>query len=274
MTWQWTKGCGWIGMLMGPPVDHTITDPPYAEYVYTNSRRTRTGPNKAHDLEHSWLSDAQIEFACLAIASRTIRWGIVFNDIEIGIPRWRAGLERHGMRYIGTGIWHKEPYTPQMTGDRAAQNYEAYLIMHSASPTRWNGGGLGSCVKYPPAPSVNGRHPTEKPVDLIEHLVRMYTDRGETIADPFGGRATVPAVAVQCGRNAVGWEIGDKHYENGLIRLENTNEKIQLLTDEQMIHWYGRPAVTGGKTQKLFSPEQLENKEESCQSPESQLSIV
>ncbi len=215
-------------MLMGGMVDLTLTDPPYAQYVYENSRRTRTGAHEAHDLEHTWLTDAQIELACMAIAMRTTQHAIVFNDIEVGIPRWRAGLERYGMRYMGTGIWHKEPYTPQMTGDRGAQNYEAYLIMHAPGRSKWNGGGHGTCFKFAPAASANGRHPTEKPIPMLEYLIRMYSNRGDTVADPFGGRASTLVAAIRCGRNARGWEI------------------------------------SGGKTQKLFDDNQLAQPEESA----------
>lgn len=256
MTYAWHNDCGWIGMLDSPMFDHTFTDCPYDEYVYQNSRRTRTG-RETFDLGHKPLTDAQIALACYAIALRTRRWAILFLDIERGVPRWRAGLEAHGMRYMGTGIWHKEPYTPQMTGDRGAQNYEAYLIMHAAGASKWNGGGLGVCFKHPPAPTVKNRHQTEKPIGVMEYLIRLYTDRGDTIAEPFGGRATTVAAAIRTGRIAAGWECINGIWRTGKTRLEATHEPVQLLTDEDVLESYGRKMAIGGKTESLFTKEQM-----------------
>ncbi len=233
MTWLWRHGCGWLEMLMDDPVDMTLTDPPYSEYVYEKSRRTRTGRQK-FDLEHSALTDAQIALGCYAIAKQTRRAAILFLDIEIGVPRWRRGLEQHGMRYMATGIWHKEPYTPQMTGDRGAVNYEAYLIMQAGGVApKWNGGGHGICITHPPAPSVKGRHPTEKPIDLLEILIKRYSDRGERVGDPYGGRASTVAAAIRTGRIGVGTELDAGHYERGLKRLQFTREPLGLFSEEQ-----------------------------------------
>lgn len=254
--WRWEHDCGWVGLLQHDPVDLILTDPPYDKYVYEKSRRTRTGAGVVHDLEHSYLTDAQIALGCYAIAKRAIKWALLFLDIEVGIPRWRRGLEEHGMRYMGTGIWHKEPYTPQMTGDRGAQNYEAYLIMHSQQASKWNGGGHGVCFKHPPAPTVNGRHPTEKPVSLLKVLVQLYSNRGDTVADPYGGRASSLVAAIECGREAVGWEIDKGHHQRGHARLVDTKPTLQLLSDEQMIGWYGRELVKGGKNEQLFAQQE------------------
>lgn len=44
-------------------------------------------------------------------------------------------------------------------------------------------------------------HPTEKPVALLEHLIRLSTNEGETVLDPFGGSASTFVACQKMGRH-------------------------------------------------------------------------
>jgi len=54
-------------------------------------------------------------------------------------------------------------------------------------------------------------HPTLKPTDLIEWLIRLVTRPGQTVLDPFMGSGTTLVAAIQCAREAIGIEQ-DRHY--------------------------------------------------------------
>lgn len=62
-------------------------------------------------------------------------------------------------------------------------------------------------------------HPYQKPLSLIERLVRIYTYPGETIFDPFAGSGTTLKAAINCGRDAVGCEIDPEYYQSAVRRL-------------------------------------------------------
>lgn len=68
-------------------------------------------------------------------------------------------------------------------------------------------------------PSGKMIHPTEKPVELIELLLRMSTNPGDLVVDPFAGSGSTLLAARNMGRNAIGYEIDEEHYRRASNRL-------------------------------------------------------
>ena len=60
-------------------------------------------------------------------------------------------------------------------------------------------------------------HPTEKPVELLEKIIKA--NKGDTILDPFMGSGTTLVAAKMLNRNAVGIEISEKYCEIARQRL-------------------------------------------------------
>lgn len=65
----------------------------------------------------------------------------------------------------------------------------------------------------------NQHHPTEKPLELMEYLIATYTDKGDTILDPFAGSGTTLIAARNLGRKAIGIEISKGYCETAVNRL-------------------------------------------------------
>jgi len=49
-----------------------------------------------------------------------------------------------------------------------------------------------------------GRHPSQKPIEVLERLVRGMTNKGDIIIDPFMGSGTLPVAAQLLGRYYIG----------------------------------------------------------------------
>jgi site-specific DNA-methyltransferase (adenine-specific) len=64
-----------------------------------------------------------------------------------------------------------------------------------------------------PQKRFKGGHPTQKPVELMEYLVKTYTNEGETVLDNCMGSGSTGVAAVNCNRNFIGIEL-DKTYFN------------------------------------------------------------
>ena len=63
-------------------------------------------------------------------------------------------------------------------------------------------------------PKVNlAVHPTQKPVALLEYLVKTYTNAGETVLDNTMGSGSTGVVCVNTGRNFIGIEKDDRYFE-------------------------------------------------------------
>jgi site-specific DNA-methyltransferase (adenine-specific) len=66
-----------------------------------------------------------------------------------------------------------------------------------------------------------GQHPTQKPVALMEWLIRSYTKPGDLVLDNVCGSATTLAAARNCGRRAIGIEMHDPYIEAAVARLKS-----------------------------------------------------
>ena len=75
----------------------------------------------------------------------------------------------------------------------------------------------------------NRFHPTQKPVALLEYLIRTYTQEGETVLDNTMGSGSTGVACINTNRDFVGIELDEKYYriaENRIWKaVEDGNEK-------------------------------------------------
>jgi site-specific DNA-methyltransferase (adenine-specific) len=62
-------------------------------------------------------------------------------------------------------------------------------------------------------------HPTQKPIVLLERIIKASSNKGDLIMDPFSGTFTTSFVAKELGRNSIGVELQDEYVKIGLKRL-------------------------------------------------------
>lgn len=67
----------------------------------------------------------------------------------------------------------------------------------------------------------NGFHPTAKPVDLLEYLIKTYTNEGEIVLDNCMGSGTTAVAAIKTNRRFIGFEIEPKYIEIANKRLQD-----------------------------------------------------
>jgi site-specific DNA-methyltransferase (adenine-specific) len=103
------------------------------------------------------------------------------------------------------------------------KEYRAELIerMNSATPRRFN---LPNGKKFKSnvlqyKKDYTGLHPTQKPVLLIEDLIKTYTNEGETVLDFTMGSGTTGVACVNTGRNFIGIELDPDYFEIAKNRI-------------------------------------------------------
>jgi site-specific DNA-methyltransferase (adenine-specific) len=78
-------------------------------------------------------------------------------------------------------------------------------------------------------------HPTQKPVALMEYLIKTYTNEGETVLDFTFGSLTTGVACANLNRNMIGIEKDSKYFNLGVNRLKEhikcQNLKIELVID-------------------------------------------
>lgn len=65
-------------------------------------------------------------------------------------------------------------------------------------------------------------HTTQKPISLMEHLVKIHTNENQIILDPFMGSGTTGVACRNLNRNFIGIELDEKYFKIAKNRIENT----------------------------------------------------
>jgi DNA modification methylase len=130
-------------------------------------------------------------------------------------------------------------YNPQMTVGKP------YVAKRSGNKPKVyeNGGlnpkdGVNKGTRYPisilpvkaDVKTEMGKHPTQKPVALLEYLIKTYTNEGEVVLDNTMGSGTTGVACVNTNRNFIGMELDDKYFEIAKERIEKAiAEKERIL---------------------------------------------
>jgi hypothetical protein len=231
-----------LASLPDKSVDHAIFDPPYSEWTHAKVRRggsvhapdsTDGGPKRpvissSVVLGFGALTD-EVRAGVAAHLARVVRrWVLAFCDVE-SAHLWRRDLEVVGFEHVRTGAWRKLGGTPQFTGDRPGIGFEAIEIAHLPGRKRWNGGGRHGVWD---AAVVNGGeqrvHTTQKPVALMEALIRDFTDEGDLVLDPFAGSGTTGVACRRLGRRFLGWERDERYAAIAEKRIASAREQMRM----------------------------------------------
>lgn len=67
-------------------------------------------------------------------------------------------------------------------------------------------------------------------LDIVERLIERYSNKGETVFDPFGGIQTVPYCAVRMGRRGLSTELNYDYWKDGLSYLQEAEQEVSAPT--------------------------------------------
>ena len=67
-------------------------------------------------------------------------------------------------------------------------------------------------------------HPTQKPVAILEYLIKTYTNENEVVLDNCMGSVSTGIACINANRNFIGIELDEKYYEIAKNRIENAKE--------------------------------------------------
>ena len=67
------------------------------------------------------------------------------------------------------------------------------------------------------------RHPTQKPLDLVEYLIKTYSNEGDVIFDPFMGSGTTMLAAKNLNRHGIGCELFEDYFNIAQSRINGVN---------------------------------------------------
>ena len=142
------------------------------------------------------------------------------NGVQFSIP-----VERDYDKLIQMfGIDMMQGFKPFSELKVINKEYREGLIkqMNDENPTvfnLWEGNKYKSNIlKY--KKDYNGYHPTQKPVALLEDLIKTYSNEGDTVVDLTMGSGSTGVACKNTGRNFVGIELNDEYFGIAKERIE------------------------------------------------------
>ncbi|HEY8172634.1 MAG TPA: site-specific DNA-methyltransferase [Dehalococcoidia bacterium] len=212
---RWADGC----------IDHCIVDPPF-NIGSGSGRKSKSGLAWAFSshvtMEETWDAFTKDEFyqfnvAWLKEVSRVVKpngnilvFGTYHNVYQLGFILQNV-LER---RILNSVVWFKPNAQPNITARTLTESTEQIIWAVNETPARatgwtfnyWdakemNGGKqMRNLWQFPVTPAkerANGKHPSQKPLGLLERAVLLASQPGELILDPFGGAGTLALAAAK-----------------------------------------------------------------------------
>lgn len=107
------------------------------------------------------------------------------------------------------------------------RNYE-FILVADKGKCKWNGGrSQSNVIRLPKIIPLADQHPTAKPVELMELFIRLHSDKGDLVLDPFAGHGTTCIAAKRLERRYCGIEIDPQYCEIARRRIKEI-DAIQL----------------------------------------------
>lgn len=141
-----------------------------------------------------------------------------FEQIE-ELKHW---AREYGFNNSQVFIFYKN-YSAQVlkANMRAVGNFETAILFYREKLPKFRNNGRMEFLCQPwlddrTTPKV---HPTQKPVPLLEHLIRLYTDIDDVVIDCCAGSGTTLLAAANCGRRAYGFELKKEFVDGFYAKL-------------------------------------------------------
>ena len=229
-------------------VDLIFADPPYnlSNDGYSVSHGRRVSVNKGKwDKSKGVQADLAFHNLWIKACNRVLKpdGTIWISGTYHSIYQCGYILQKQGWHILNDICWYKPNAAPNLAcrmfaaahesliwarKDKKAKHYFDYEEMkHSdfGSDSLKNPGkqmrSVWSINTPPKAEKLHGKHPTQKPLALLERIIRAASREGGLVLDPFTGSSTTGVAAVRLGRSFIGFDTEEKYLKLSKKRLED-----------------------------------------------------
>lgn len=236
-------------------IDTIFADPPYflsnggitchaGRMVSVNKGKwdVSQGTEENHKFNLAWLSECQ-----QVLTKNGVIWvsGTAHVIFSIGFA-----MQQLGFKILNDIIWFKPNAAPNLSCRYFTHSTETIIWAAKNQKSKHNFNyklmkqlGNGKQMRNlweitPPQPreKIHGKHPTQKPLKLLERILLASTNEGDVVLDPFNGSGSTGVAALRLGRKYIGVEISQEYLDLTIRRLEDelTNPRFQLAADKAL----------------------------------------
>lgn len=223
-----------------------FADPPYllSNDGFTCHSGKAVSVNKGNwDRSHGFEADHEFVLEWLSACRRVMKpdatlWVSGTQHIIYSIG---FALQKLGFRILNDVIWYKVNPPPNLScryfthsteivlwaarspASRYTFNYQAMKQMANEPFDRAGRQMRNLWAITPPRreEKAHGKHPTQKPLALLNRIVLASTQPGDVVLDPFIGSGTTAVACTRQGRHCTGIEIEEPYLKQAVARLED-----------------------------------------------------
>lgn len=216
-------------------VDLIITDPPYNLGLFmkkrgTNMNKLREGHFAASgwdDLDfEEWTEQMNTLFVeCHRVLKK--KGSLIMFMSIIKVETLINIGQDNGFYYKTVGVWHKTNPLPRNMNLQFINSTETWIYMINDGTTgTFNNKGRAVHDFVETSTISNkerkfGKHPTQKPIGLINHFVELLSNEGEVVLDPFMGSGSTGVSCKKMHRKFIGIELNKQYYKLAKERILN-----------------------------------------------------
>lgn len=205
-----------IKRLPNKSIDMVLTDIPYGEV----NRKS----NGLRDLDRGVADTVDFDIKELIEELTRVTKGSIYifcGTEQVSDIRKFLVAEGLSTRLI---IWEKTNPSP-MNGDKIWLSGIECCVYGKFSGATFNEHCKNTVLRYPVCSGKKRIHKTQKPLQMFEYLIKVSSNEGDLILDPFSGSATTAVACKRLNRNFICIEKGEQYFINSLIRLKEANNE-------------------------------------------------
>lgn len=128
---------------------------------------------------------------------------------------------------------------------RVVGNCEYGLILYREKLPKFNNHGrmVFNAMEWPRDTESEKIHPTQKPVQLLQRIISLFTDPGDVVIDPCCGSGSAIVAAHRSGRSGYGFEIKKNFHKSATEWLKRESRQQSIFTQSHDGHRYVQEAL-------------------------------
>jgi len=207
-------------------IDCIITDPPYGIEFQSGYRNVKFEKIENDD-NLNWID--MFNWECRRILKKQGHY-YCFTRWDV-FPIWLESIKKY-FKVNNCLVWVKNNTSMgDLTCSYAPQH--EFIIFSSDGRSPINGRRDSDVLFFKRTGNIF--HPTQKPVDLIEFLIKKSTKTEDVVLDPFCGSGTTLIACNKLNRNFIGIEINPEYYKIAEERLKKVPERLDNFMTKQLI---------------------------------------
>ena len=152
---------------------------------------------------------------------------IIFCEFEQQFKYIELG-KRYGFNHYINLVFRKNFSAQVLKANmKVVGNCEYGLILYRDKLPKFNNEGrmIFNCMEWERDNDTPKFHPTQKPVPLLKHLIRTFTDENDVVIDPCAGSGSTLRAAAMLNRRAYGFEIKKQYYKEAKEKMLSNIQK-------------------------------------------------